>query len=166
MDIRLWIDFLIDFESNYVTLSASINFIQNWKSIGGENNWLNRDLVFISFILRGSWMIIVSTKIQDQKNPRSQFWFAQLPEPFFDFGDNKLWNGFLGCNLSATFHVLGIFLCDGSHCKISESSPLIFLWELGDDVYRAYWFSGGRRLIGTGGSRGHVFKFPQQYVLH
>ena len=46
MEIRLWIEFLVDFERNYVTLCTSINFISNWKSTGGEGNRPNRALVF------------------------------------------------------------------------------------------------------------------------
>ena len=46
MEIRLWIVFLVDFEKNYVTLCTSINFIRNWKSVGGESTWLNRALIF------------------------------------------------------------------------------------------------------------------------
>ena len=46
VETRLWFEFLVDFEWNYVTLCASINFIRNWKSVGGESNRPNRALVF------------------------------------------------------------------------------------------------------------------------
>ena len=67
--------------------------------------------------------------------------------PFF--GDNILWNGFFACSLNMIFHILGIFLCDRSHCKIYICllSLLIFRWELGDDIY-GYWL-GLKDLAGT-----------------
>ena len=63
-------------------------------------------------------MLIVSTKIQDRKTARNQFQFAQFRVLFFDFGNNKPLNGFFGCNLNTFSHMLGIFLWDGSRCKI------------------------------------------------
>ena len=49
VEIRVWIEFLVDSKWNYVILCASVNFIQHWKSVGGESNWPNSALVF-SFI--------------------------------------------------------------------------------------------------------------------
>ena len=50
MEIRLWIEFLVDFEErNYITLCISINFIWNWKSVGGEGNWPNRAVFYFIY---------------------------------------------------------------------------------------------------------------------
>ena len=97
-------------------MCASINFIRNWKSVGGEGNWPNRALVFLFHLYK---RILDANcplqKIQDRKTPYSMSWFARFRISFFDFGDNSLWNGFFGWNLNTTFHMLGILLWDGSH---------------------------------------------------
>ena len=120
---RLWLEFLVDFDWNYVTLCASINFIRNWKSVGGKSNWPNRDLVshFIYIIrvfddncfyniLKIGRLLAASLGLLD---------FEYLF--FFDLGENKLWNGFFLCNVNTTCHMLGIMLWDGSRYKISIS---------------------------------------------
>ena len=141
-------------------MCASINFIRNWKSVGGEGNWPNRALVFLFHLYK---RILDANcplqKIQDRKTPYSMSWFARFRISFFDFGDNSLWNGFFGWDLITTFHMLGILLWDGSHWKIyiSKLSLLIFGWELGDKVYGAYQVCGCWALLGISRACFQVF---------
>ena len=61
----MWIEFLVDFEWNYVSFCASISFIRNCDIESPLEVRVidQRELSFFtSFTFRGSWMLIVSTK--------------------------------------------------------------------------------------------------------
>ena len=72
---------------------------------------------FVSFVLKGFWILIASTKISRSEYSSSHFLFAQFCVLFFDFGDNKLWNDFFFCNLNTTFNMSGIYLWEENHWK-------------------------------------------------
>ena len=140
---------MVDSEWNYVTLCASINFIRDWKSAGGESNCPNRVLVFISFILRGPWILIVFTKSSISEDSSQAASVCSISSTFFQFRGQQNLKCFFRLQFKHDFPHAEHFplrweLLQNLH--FLTMSLLIIRWELGDKVYRVYQFCGGRGL--------------------
>ena len=167
---RLWLEFLVDFDWNYVTLCASINFIRNWKSVGGKSNWPNRDLVshFIYIIrvfddncfyniLKIGRLLAASLGLLD---------FEYLF--FFWFRGEQTLKWFFPLQCKHNLPYAGNYALGRQPLQNFNFLIMSFDFSLG-----AWWWAlrfliifGGRQLIGSGGSSRHIFEFPQQHVQH